>query len=243
MSLLYCLLIAALLCQFPKFIQHNRIALYTLATIITTVVTIYELIRLITGYQLEGFVRELERAVSHGVLSIAFFIPVMFAGALNNRWSYTRRLKSIRSPLAIIASILMLAHGLVYLVRFLVRVSSMLSSDEATILRKTIYLGYSLIGIVAFVLMIPLFITSFRKVRSRIGGPKWRKIQRWAYLFYLLTYLHVLLILIMDKDTDWLRLMLYTGIFGSYTILRLMKYRETNAVGQPGRAKGLGAVE
>ncbi|AIQ13390.1 ferric reductase-like transmembrane domain-containing protein [Paenibacillus durus] len=243
MSLLYCLLIAALLCQFPKFIQKNRAALYTLATTITIVVTTYEMIRLFSGFQLQGFIRELERAVSHGVISIALFIPVMFAGALNNRWNYTRKLMSIRAPLAIIASILMLAHGFVYLVRFLVRVSSMLSSDEATVLRKTIYLSYSVIGIIAFIVMIPLFITSFRKVRSRIGGAKWRKIQRWAYLFYLLAYLHVLLILIMDKDTDWLRLVLYTGIFGSYTILRLMKYKAANVMSQARVSKGVRTAE
>ncbi|WP_025691360.1 ferric reductase-like transmembrane domain-containing protein [Paenibacillus zanthoxyli] len=243
MSLLYCLLISALLCQFPKFIQKNRVALYTLATIITIVVTTYEMIRLINGFQLQGFIRELERAVSHGVISIAFFIPVMFAGALNSRWSYTRKLMSIRAPLAIIASILMLAHGLVYLVRFLVRVSSMLSSDETSMLRKTFYLNYSLIGIIALVVMIPLFITSFRKMRSRIGGTKWRKIQRWAYLFYLLAYLHVLLILIMDKDTDWLRLVLYTGIFGSYTILRLMKYKAASVMSQARVSKGVRTAE
>lgn len=84
---------------------------------------------------------------------------------------------------------------------------------------------FSIGGIIGFILMIPLFITSLKKVRRKMKGLQWKKLQRWAYLFYLLSYVHIVFILLNDKEIDWLRLATYTLIFSSYMILRLMKYK------------------
>lgn len=71
--------------------------------------------------------------------------------------------------------------------------------------------------------MIPLFITSFMKVRKKMNAKTWKKLQRWAYLFYLLAYLHVFILLV-NKDTiNWTKLITYTSVFGIYTLLRIMK--------------------
>lgn len=75
--------------------------------------------------------------------------------------------------------------------------------------------------------MIPLFITSLKKVRRKMKGLQWKRLQRWAYLFYLLAYVHILLILLNEKEIDWLRLSTYTIIFGGYMSLRLLKYGES----------------
>ena len=79
------------------------------------------------------------------------------------------------------------------------------------------------IGLVAFLVMIPLFITSFKFVRIKMKYVKWKKIQRWSYLFYGLTYLHVALILLNKDNVDILKIVIYSTIFIVYTILRIMK--------------------
>ncbi|OOM80034.1 hypothetical protein CLOBL_10820 [Clostridium sp. BL-8] len=71
--------------------------------------------------------------------------------------------------------------------------------------------------------MIPLFITSLRKVRPKMKGLQWKELQGWAYLFYLLAYVHIVFILLNYKKINWLRLAAYTLIFGGNMILRLVK--------------------
>lgn len=53
---------------------------------------------------------------------------------------------------------------------------------------------------------------------------KWKGIQRWSYLFYGLTYLHIVLILLKKDEIDILKISIYTAVFGVYTILRVSKY-------------------
>ena len=79
------------------------------------------------------------------------------------------------------------------------------------------------IGIIAFIIMTPLFITSFKKVRRKMQGIQWQKLQRLAYIFYFLVYIHILFVLLNGKEMEWLKLSSYTIIFGVYTILRSTK--------------------
>lgn len=43
-------------------------------------------------------------------------------------------------------------------------------------------------------IMLPLFITSFKRVRRRMKPGNWKRLQRLAYVFYGLMYIHVLLL-------------------------------------------------
>ena len=76
---------------------------------------------------------------------------------------------------------------------------------------KPLYLTYLIVGIIAFLVMIPLFITSFKKIRIKMKYPEWKKLQRFAYLFYLLVYIKLF------------ELIVYTIVFGAYFILKLIK--------------------
>ncbi|MBD7910738.1 MULTISPECIES: ferric reductase-like transmembrane domain-containing protein [Clostridium] len=224
MNLIMSLIIVTTLALFlTASIKKNSYIYYSIATVIAIITATYEILRIASGANLGGFILSLEKVSIRGLISIAFFILVMFAGALNPKWKITRKLLGIRAELAIIGSILMLPHGIIYFTRFiLLKLPKMFSEGTFSVL----YLEYIVVGIIGFIIMIPLFITSIKKIRRRMKAVKWKRLQRWAYAFYFLAYLHIVLILFNDKELDYLRLITYTAIFGSYTVLRLFKYEK-----------------
>ncbi|WP_029699370.1 ferric reductase-like transmembrane domain-containing protein [Clostridium sp. Ade.TY] len=214
MYLIYSLIIVlALSLILPKAIRNYSKLFYGLATIISILVTIYEILRLTNGYKLEGFIGALEKAFMKGNVAIAFFVLVMFAGALNKKYGVTKKLLSIRAELAILGSILIMPHCIMYLVRF---INKLMAGKPITIL----YVIYLIIGLIAFFIMIPLFITSFKKIRSKMEFKKWKKVQRFAYPFYFLIYVHIMIALFNHK-LDWIKIITYTVLFVGYFILKV----------------------
>lgn len=187
---------------------------YMLATLISVVVTSYEIFKIWTGFKLEGIIFVLERSFMKGFVSTALFILVMFAGALSKKWGITKKLLRVRAEMAILASILILPHFIIYTYKFLVR---LFSGKPLSIL----YISFIIVGLIAFIIMIPLFITSFKKVRVTMSPSKWKMVQRWAYPFYFLVYLHIILILFNKKVFNLNAVILYTVIFLGYFILRI----------------------
>lgn len=59
-----------------------------------------------------------------------------------------------------------------------------------------------------------------------MSGLKWKQLQRWAYCFYFLAYIHIILMLLNKKELDWMKLIIYTAVFGSYTVLRVIKAKK-----------------
>ncbi|MDS0526454.1 ferric reductase-like transmembrane domain-containing protein [Clostridium sp. SHJSY1] len=224
MNLIITLLIVTILSLiFTTNIKKHAYAYYAVAAIIAISTSIYEILRMTSNLKLGGFILTLEKVSIKGIIAISFFILVMYAGALIPKWKVARKLLTIRAELAILGSIFMLPHGIIYFARFIIlKLPKILSEGTASAL----YLGYIAVGIIGFLLMIPLFITSIKKVRRKMNPVKWKKLQRWAYAFYFLAYLHIILILFNGKNLDWTRLSVYTLIFGLYTILRLFKYKK-----------------
>lgn len=217
-------LVTLLALLFTKSIKKNAYIYYLSAGVIAIITSIYEILRITSNMKIEGFLLTLEKTSMRGFISISFFILVMYAGALNSKWTVTKNLRSIRAELAILGSITMLPHGIIYFARFLIlKLPKIISEGTFPIL----YFSYIAVGIIGFIIMIPLFITSLKKVRRKMKGLKWKKLQRWAYLFYLLAYVHILLVLLNEKEIDWLRLSTYTIIFGGYMSLRVLKYIES----------------
>ena len=222
MRLVYSLIfIVALSLVFTSSIKKHSKIFYTIASIIGGGTIIYEIYRLLTNVKLHGFIGEFEKASMKGNFSIAFFILVMFAGALNPKWKITKKLLSIRAESAILGSILIFPHVIMYLVRFMVKLSN---HKPIT----TLYVVYLIVGLIAFIIMIPLFKTSLKKYRSKMKFAQWKKLQRWAYPFYLLVYIHIVLSILNGKEIDMLKLTLYTILFGSYFILKLIKTSKIN---------------
>ena len=221
MIFIYSLIFALLLSLFfTSNIKKNYWTYYLISIFIGIITTVYEVLRITSGVKLYGFPLYLEKIFIRGYISIAFFILVMFAGALNTKWEITRKLQSIRAELAIMASIFIIPHSIIYFVRFIIlKLPKMFSTGVI----PKLYIAYILVGIIAFIIMIPLFITSFKKIRSKMQSGHWRKLQKRAYIFYFLVYVHILIIMLNEKEIDLLKLSTYTIIFGAYTILKLIK--------------------
>jgi len=109
-----------------------------------------------------------------GFVGFAFFYIVMITGALNPKWKLTKKLRSVRAPYSILGFVLLLAHPLNY---------------AAEVLSKQRDIPY--FGIAAFLVIIPLFITSYMMIRKRMKPQTWVKLQKWAYLSYALILVHL----------------------------------------------------
>ncbi len=109
-----------------------------------------------------------------GFVGFAFFYVVMVTGALNPNWKLTKKLRSVRAPYSILGFVLLMSHPLNYV---------------AEVLSKQRDIPY--FGVAAFVIMIPLFITSYMAVRKKMKAQAWIKLQRWAYLSYALVLIHL----------------------------------------------------
>lgn len=212
-SLIFAVVMSLLL---TSSIRKNSKLYYAIALIIALLTSFYKLYGDTFGIELTGFLLAFEKTSMKGILSVAFFVLVMFAGSLNRKWDITKKLLSIRAQLAIIGSILILPHGLIYTYFIFGDFIKNFTIPGLSMIHLTI-------GLIAFIVMIPLFITSFKFVRSKMKYAKWKSIQRWSYLFYGLTYLHIILILLKKDNIDTLKISIYTIVFGVYTILRVLK--------------------
>lgn len=149
--------------------------------------------------------------------SVAFllFSVVMFAGVLDDSSRVRARLMPIRRQLSILGCIFALGHIDLYASSYLPRTSSAFSGN----------LAFSLaLAALLVALMIVLAVTSFQVVKHRMSAATWKGIQRLAYPFYLLTYVHLALLLLPSalagKDTALVSLTVYTVVVLAYVVLR-----------------------
>ncbi|WP_353505363.1 ferric reductase-like transmembrane domain-containing protein [Clostridium sp. Marseille-Q2269] len=206
---------------FSKNITKYSKIFYSLAGLISIITIIYETFKMVHGTKLSGFIYYLEKTSIKGIISVSFFILVMYAGALSTNYSFTKKLLKMRAELAIIASILLLPHGIIYTIKFfLFSFKKVMSNPSGSMA----YLGIVITGLIGLILMIPLFITSFKKIRRKMSAYSWKKLQKKSYIFYFLTYLHIMIIGI--KSMNWINISTYSTIFMLYTILRILKYNK-----------------
>lgn len=161
------------------------------------------------GLQVQG-TTALESFIPTGL-----FVVVMYTGLL----SPTHKLRSIRRQLSIMAFILIMPHVLIYLLDFL---TALFASVSALAL-----IG-SLTGLLLIVLMVPLFITSFVKVRKKMELAQWKKLHRFSYLAYLLIYVHIVLVNLSSGDVG--HIFISTLIYGIYFVLRIIKFAKNREV-------------
>jgi len=113
----------------------------------------------------------LDELIAGGPLSFAFFALVMFAGALKPKSNAKKTLLYVRRPYAMLGFLFLIPHAM---------------SRLALALG-----GYNTSGLVAFVLMIPLIVTSWPSIRKQLKPGVWAKVHRLAYVVYLILYLHL----------------------------------------------------
>ncbi len=159
--------------------------------------------------------------ITRGTLATAMFIWVMYARILPKGSKVMTNFMSLRAPLAIGGTLLILAHNSYYTKYYL-----------ANILKGRNVSNYEILAgvcsITLLVILIPLTLTSLVKIRRRMDPKNWKKLQKFSYVFYGLIYLHVFLLFskkIMEGHADYGReLAIYTAIFGYYLVERVALY-------------------
>ena len=176
-----------------------------------------------------------------GSIGTAMFVVVMYTGALPKGNKLIAPLMKIRGELSITAAILVLCHNFTYgmtYFRMLFTKTSLLSATQ---------LAAAVISLVLIIIMIVLTVTSFPAVRKKMQAKKWKQLQRTAYVFYGLMYVHIMLINIpyarLGLGMYVANVVIYSIVFLGYAAMRIAKAVSVKAA-RAGKTygKGLGAV-
>ncbi|MDR1404839.1 MAG: ferric reductase-like transmembrane domain-containing protein [Candidatus Methanoplasma sp.] len=176
----------------------------------------------VLGYEIAWADRDVRSLFTLGALSTAFFVIVMYIGVLPSKHKLTKRLKSIRAELSVIACIMAIGHNMMYAEWFV-----QFFSDPFNM--RGYYFFACLASLIIIALMIPLLISSFYFVRKWMKAKTWKRLQKWSYVFYVGLYVHVLGLYVyaafsMGRSGDMEAIIGYTVFFVPYFILRPAKY-------------------
>lgn len=157
-----------------------------------------------------------------GALATALWAVVMWTGALPNGSFGIKKLMPIRGELSIFTAILTLAHnigyGKTYFVRFFTDLGRL----------QTNYIIACILTFILLLIMIPLTVISFPQIRKKMSAKIWKKIQRFAYIFYALIYVHIMFLYIPFARTGrsgcLLSVIAYSVVFIGYAVFRIRKF-------------------
>ena len=162
--------------------------------------------------------------LTRGALGTGFWAIVMWAGALPNGSYAIKKLMPIRGELSITAAILTLSHVVTFGMQY---ISDIARDRMGT---GSAYRDFVIVGIAAVIMvliMVPLTVMSFKAVRRRMDAKTWKNLQRTAYVFYGLIYIHLMVIFVpkaqSGKEGFFLNVLVYTAVFVGYASMRLRK--------------------
>jgi len=163
-SIIFIILIGLIGYYLPSKLKKSKVIVYAVFTILGVLSFVFRDVKLTIP-------------VNQGFLGFSFFYVVMITGVFNKDSKIFKNLNSVRSIYSIIGFIILTPHAIFYIV------------DKFT--------GnglFDLVGLLAYLIMIPLFITSFQNIDQPAVKFKWKKIQRFAYLAYLLIFVHLIIV-------------------------------------------------
>lgn len=156
------------------------------------------------------------------IIAESLFIVVMYIGTLNVKSKVRQWLQPVRAELSIIACILALAHVTSYLGSFGARILFSSASYNGFLTASFC------ISCILLVLLVVLGITSFEFLKQRMHTKTWIRVQILAYVFYGLTYIHILLCLLPPAlgggITAQVSVAIYSLLFVLYAVLRLRRW-------------------
>jgi DMSO/TMAO reductase YedYZ heme-binding membrane subunit len=171
-------------------------------------------------------VRPFVDLLQKGQLGFAFFVVVMFIGAFESGSALRERLGPVRGELSILGSILVCGHGIPLLINY----ASLLGHFFQL---RTSLMVPLLFSLVLMIVLVVLTATSFRTIRALMDARFWRRVQRLAYPFFGLIYLHILGYLVVPAlqgaANARLSIVVYSVIFVSYVVLRVRVARREGA--------------
>ncbi|WP_176754421.1 MULTISPECIES: FMN-binding protein [unclassified Pseudobutyrivibrio] len=171
--------------------------------------------------------------VAGGGLTGALFVIVMYAGAFPNRSLGAKTFIPLRGPLSIIASINGLGHSIAYGLSYYKKAMNGFSELSTSLII------FIVLSTIMTLIMLPLFITSFVSVRRKMKAVTWKKLQRTAYVFYALLFVHVMMLMVPPalkgaKGYD-ITVFVYVFIYLSYLVCRVAKATDATAEKLPRR--------
>ena len=196
------------------YIFYSVAALLTVAMAFLPSVDTHNLPIFVNTYILGLFTR--------GALATALWCVVMTAGAFPNGSVPIKKLMPIRGELSIFTAILTLGHNIGYGRTYF----TMLFTNRERMSENQIYA--SICTIIMLAIMIPLTVMSFPKIRKKMNAHLWKKIQRTAYLFYALIYIHVMLLTLpmakSGREGYIFSVFIYSLVFFGYAYFRIRKF-------------------
>ena len=225
MLLIISLLIVSIFIYFLKdSLKKHSYAYYIGAAVISVVVYIISL------YTQSLFVKNVVLGIfTKGSIGTAMFVVVMYTGALPKGNRLIPPLMKIRGELSIMAAILVLCHNFTYgrtYFRMLFTRTAALSVTQRVA---------AVISLILILIMIVLTVISFPVIRRKMPAKKWKQLQRTAYVFYGLMYVHIMLINIpyarLGNVMYVINVIIYSIVFLGYAAMRITKAFRTKAVG------------
>ncbi|NHM13766.1 ferric reductase-like transmembrane domain-containing protein [Xiamenia xianingshaonis] len=167
------------------------------------------------------------------MLPLAMFVLVMYIGCFKKGSKPYTWFKPIRAELSIIAWILSLGHCVVYLMSYMPRVTS------GAAVTSNVMAAFVL-AIVILILLIVLGVTSFGFVKKAMKTETWKKVQKLAYPFFGLVYVHLLLMLgpsaMRGGQAAIVSVAVYSVVFGVYLVWRVARALSDKRAGGPAGA-------
>lgn len=204
---------------FDKAIKVRSTLFYILFTAIALIVLLCKInnVTFLPGF----FGTYIYPVFDKAALGTAFFVLVMYANVFPAGSKPIKKLMPIRGEMSILACILTLGHNAAYGKTYFVCVFQKGSSLPSW------QLSASLCSAIMILIMLPLFVTSFKCIRKKMTPKKWKQLQRAAYVFYALLYIHVLLVNSMGfshgiSRNRW-NVVIYSIVFINYLVLRILK--------------------
>ena len=160
------------------------------------------------------------RMIQGGFIGSSIWTTVMLARHIPNH-AIKSKLMAVRSELSIIGFFLTFPQTSVYTVSAYMGITS-----------EPLTLIYPALTSVYFVLLLVLGVSSFPFVRKKMTAIQWKKVQRWAYVFYYMLFIQLILISTMraiatssSGDTgeiiaEFVRAGIYIAVFVAWHILR-----------------------
>ena len=154
---------------------------------------------------------------SRGIFATASFMIVMFLGTITKHNDFSKKLMAIRGEMSIMASLLVFSHNIIFGLRYF---PILFTNPSAMPQRQLIA---SIITIFLLLMLIPLFVTSFKTVRRKMKAKSWKNLQKMAYPFFIGIYVHVMVLYSSNWKENMVGVVIYTLIYLAYIILRLRK--------------------
>lgn len=150
------------------------------------------------------------------VLSLALFVVVMYIGVSPRDRRCISGLSRCAASCPLSHGILACGHMAVYLGSYAPRLGGTLGVNVVSAL---------VVALALLVLLLVLGVTSFAFVKRRMRTDSWKRLQRWAYVFFGLVYVHLMLMLApaasQGGEAAVASVVVYTVIFGAYAALRV----------------------